>query len=150
VPLVAVALAIAVLGGLAVRRNHDYRSGEAIWSDTVAKRPDNARAHYNLGRELALRRDAAGALAQFDRSLALDPDQPDTRRIRAFARFALGRYAGAWEDVAECQRLGGEMPAGFLDALRRAPGAAPPADTGRADVGPPGATSSSPASPRTP
>ena len=149
-PFLAVALATAVLGGLTIRRNHDYRSGVAIWSDTVAKRPDNARAHYNLGRELALRRDAAGALAQFDRSLALDPGQPDTYRIRAFGRYALGRYAEARQDAAACQRLGGEMPAEFLDALQRAPGAAPSAVTGRADVGPPRATSSSPASPRTP
>ncbi len=133
VPLVAVALAAVALGGLTVRRNHDYRSGVAIWSDTVAKRPDNARAHYNLGRELALRRDAAGALVHFDRSLELDPRQPDTYRIRAFARFALGRHAEAAEDAAACARLGGEMPAEFLDALRRA-GAA---------------TSSAPASPRT-
>jgi hypothetical protein len=149
-PFLAVALATAVLGGLTIRRNHDYRSGVAIWSDTVAKRPDNSRAHYNLGRELALRRDAAGALAQFDRSLALDPGQPDTYRIRAFARFAQGRYAGAREDAAACQRLGGEMPAEFLDVLQRAPGAAPPADTGRAEAAQPGVTSSSPASPRTP
>jgi tetratricopeptide (TPR) repeat protein len=149
-PLVAAVLATVVLGGLTVRRNHDYRSGVAIWSDTVAKRPDNSRAHYNLGRELALRRDAAGALAQFDRSLALDPGQPDTYRIRAFARFAQGRYAGAREDAAACQRLGGEMPAEFLDLLQRAPGAAPPADTGRADAAQSGVTSSSPASPRTP
>ena len=148
-PLLAAALVIVALGSQTVRRNHDYRSGVAIWSDTVAKRPDNARAHYNLGRELALRRDAAGALAQFDRSLELDPGQPDTHRIRAFARFALGRYAGAREDAAACRRLGGEMPAGFLDALQRAPGAASPADTGRSDVGPPGVTSSAPASPRT-
>lgn len=149
-PLVAVALAAAVLGGLTVRRNHDYRSGVAIWSDTVAKKPDGARAHYNLGRELALRRDAVGALAQFDRSLALDPGQADTYRIRAFARFALGLHAGAREDAAACQRLGGEMPAEFLGALRRAPGDAPPADAERPDPGPSGATSSAPASPRTP
>src|SRR5258707_11137182 len=33
----------AVLGvGLTMARNHDYRSGLSLWSDTVAKRPHNA------------------------------------------------------------------------------------------------------------
>jgi tetratricopeptide (TPR) repeat protein len=42
------ALAVA-FGFLATIRNRDYRSEFAIWTDTVAKRPDNARAYNNLG-----------------------------------------------------------------------------------------------------
>jgi Flp pilus assembly protein TadD len=39
-------VAILVCAGLTVRRNHDYRSRVAIWSDTAAKLPDNPRAQY--------------------------------------------------------------------------------------------------------
>ncbi len=42
--------AVAVgLGWLTIQRNQDYRSELAIWTDTVAKRPDNAWARSNLG-----------------------------------------------------------------------------------------------------
>ncbi len=42
----AAALACIVL---TARRNLDFRTETAIWRDTVAKRPGNDRAHYNLG-----------------------------------------------------------------------------------------------------
>jgi len=35
---------------LTIARNGDYISELSIWQDTVAKRPDNARAHLNYGR----------------------------------------------------------------------------------------------------
>ena len=48
------AAGLAVLAGFATaQRNFDYRSALALWSDTVAKRPDNPRAHVNLGSTLA-------------------------------------------------------------------------------------------------
>jgi protein O-mannosyl-transferase len=43
-----VALLAVVLGGLTIARNTMYRSAVVIWSDAVAKRPDNARAHFFL------------------------------------------------------------------------------------------------------
>jgi tetratricopeptide (TPR) repeat protein len=50
----AVFAALAVgLCWLSIRRNEDYHSEVAIWSDTVAKRPDNARALCYLGYALA-------------------------------------------------------------------------------------------------
>ena len=48
---VVVAVA-ASLGYVTLRRNEDYRSVLSIWSDAVAKRPDNARGHNNLAAEL--------------------------------------------------------------------------------------------------
>lgn len=51
--LAAVAVAALSLAGLTVRRNHDYRSHLALWSDTVAKRPLNPRAHEGLAEALA-------------------------------------------------------------------------------------------------
>jgi tetratricopeptide (TPR) repeat protein len=64
----------AGLGWLTVQRNRDYRSELSIWNDTVAKCPDNARAHSNLGTILleAPRRLSA-AVAQFETALKIDP-----------------------------------------------------------------------------
>jgi tetratricopeptide (TPR) repeat protein len=57
--LVFAAVAVG-LGVLTARRNADYRSELTIWGDTVAKRPDNARARNGFG--LAL--DRAGRLPE--------------------------------------------------------------------------------------
>ena len=43
---------VATLAQLTVRRTEDYRSATSFWSDAVAKRPNNARGHNNLGAEL--------------------------------------------------------------------------------------------------
>jgi tetratricopeptide (TPR) repeat protein len=69
---VAAVLAV-ILGGLTIRRNADYRSGIAIWTDTVAKRPDNARAQAGLGGVLLLAGRAAEAIPFYEQALRLDP-----------------------------------------------------------------------------
>ena len=46
-------VAILALGAATRARNEVYRSQIALWRDTVAKRPDNPRAHHNLGMALA-------------------------------------------------------------------------------------------------
>jgi tetratricopeptide (TPR) repeat protein len=80
-----------------VRRNEDYRSELAIWSDTVAKRPDNERAHNNLG--LALARTPGrlnDAVAQFEEALRLRPDYADAHNNLG---LALARTPGRLEDA---------------------------------------------------
>jgi hypothetical protein len=52
---VAVALGVATLA-----RNLDYRGEVAIWADTAARRPGNARAHNNLGPGAGSRRPDRG------------------------------------------------------------------------------------------
>jgi protein O-mannosyl-transferase len=67
-------LAMAVgLGFLTTRRNEDYRSELSIWADTVLKRPQNPRAHNNLGETLSLAGRLGDAIWQYQQALQLDP-----------------------------------------------------------------------------
>ena len=67
----AVILALTVL---TVRRNADYRSELALWTDTASKRPKNPLAHYMLAQAQERVGDRDGALASYERSLELKPD----------------------------------------------------------------------------
>ena len=66
--------AVALAGAVGTwTRNLDYRSERAIWADTVAKRPGNARAHFNLGVALSAGGDKAGARAAWAATLRIEP-----------------------------------------------------------------------------
>jgi protein O-mannosyl-transferase len=67
------AVAVA-LGWISFQRNKDYRSGIAIWSDTVAKLPGNSRAHAHYG--LALSDIPGGlpqAISEYEAALRIEP-----------------------------------------------------------------------------
>lgn len=66
--VLATALAVASAG-----RADDYRSLVAIWSDTVAHRPNNPRAHLNLGFALAQSGQSAEAIPHYTEALRLKP-----------------------------------------------------------------------------
>jgi len=68
------------LGILTERRNENYRSEVSLWSDTVSKRPDNARAHCSLG--FALYSTPGGlpkAISEFEAALRIQPEFPDAQ-----------------------------------------------------------------------
>ena len=71
--LVALLVVAAVSGGLTAARNRVYHSELALWSDTVAHRPENPRAHTNLGVLLAEAGRLDEAVAQFEATLRLEP-----------------------------------------------------------------------------
>lgn len=70
----AVAVLAASLGFLTTERNRDYRSEQAIWADTVAKRPTNPRAHTHLGNVQAAAGHHADAIAHYREAVRLRPD----------------------------------------------------------------------------
>jgi hypothetical protein len=77
-----VALLAIVLGGLTIARNQTYRSAVALWSDAVAKRPANPRAHVFLGQAYADGNDWVAAWAEDDRALQLSPDLTMAQDLR--------------------------------------------------------------------
>jgi tetratricopeptide (TPR) repeat protein len=72
---------LVMLAGLATAiRSRTYSSALSLWTDTVAKAPDNFRAHGALGLALLsepARRDEA--LASLNRAAQLKPDDAETR-----------------------------------------------------------------------
>jgi protein O-mannosyl-transferase len=72
----ALGLLALALGVLTARRNEAYASDLGLWTDTVAKRPDNANARNNLG--LALFRDGRTeeAMTQYRAALEIQPVYP--------------------------------------------------------------------------
>ncbi len=104
---VAVALLVPALGWLTAQRNRDYRSPVVLWQDTVAKCPDNPRAHINLGKALLDAGLTAPALAEYREALRLDPGNV----------VALFNLANA---LARDNRLAAASDA-YEDVLRRRP-----------------------------
>jgi tetratricopeptide (TPR) repeat protein len=106
--VVFTALALG-LGLLAARRNEDYRSELAIWSDTVATRPNNERALVSLGNAwLEMPGHLNDAIAQYEAALRLKPDLAE-------AHYTLGV---AWAHSPE--RLNDAI-AQYEEALRLKP-----------------------------
>jgi len=64
------------LGAVTVRRNRDYRSEIALWTDTVEKAPGNPRAHNDLAEALRAAGEPAKAAAEFAAAVGVDPDYP--------------------------------------------------------------------------
>ena len=71
------ACAIVAMGILTFHRNLDYRNAMSIWQDTIAKRPDHARAHNNLGAVLLARGRVDEAIVHCRKSLELNAGFPD-------------------------------------------------------------------------
>jgi tetratricopeptide (TPR) repeat protein len=72
--IVFIVLALG-LGMLTALRNEDYRSELTLWSDTVAKRPNNERALISLGNAwLELPGHLNDAIVEYEAALRLKPD----------------------------------------------------------------------------
>jgi len=124
--LAAVAFAALLLAfSLQARaRAAAWQSERALWADTVAKQPDNARAAFNLAAVLtaemaetrmpamrAALRSKAEAL--YRRSLSLHPTFAYGYELRAYATTNLGYL---YLDAAHAHAAGGPDAAGGLDA----------------------------------
>ncbi len=93
VPVLMVLAVVA--GGLTIRRNQVYHSELALWSDTVAHRPENARAHNNLGVALTDLGRIEEALGHYQEAGRLMPDFTGVQLNLCDALVRLGRPAEA-------------------------------------------------------
>ncbi len=101
----------AVLGFASYQRNKDYSSEEAIWSDTVAKNPTNARAHSNLGNGLLGQPGRLNeAITQFEEALRLAPGEFVTHNSLGYALFSEGRQREGIAQIEEALRINPDYP----------------------------------------
>lgn len=92
----AISLAAVLIASLMVRtimRNAEYQNPVKIWTDNVAVRPLNPRAHFNLGYSLVARNNPAAAIPEFQRALDLAPDYYAAARALARAQDAASQPA---------------------------------------------------------
>ncbi|HEY5312862.1 MAG TPA: tetratricopeptide repeat protein, partial [Pirellulales bacterium] len=87
-----------VLIGLTAARNYEYRSLVAIWSETVAERPGNPRAQYNLAVALAERSLLDGAARHYREAIRLKPAYADAFSNLGAVLAAQGDDRGALEN----------------------------------------------------
>ena len=88
----------------------------------VALDPSNSRALYDRGTIHLATKQYDKAIADLSAALAQAPRFGDAYGNRAVAYYGKGDHERAWQDVHKAQQLGHEVPASFLDKLRRASG----------------------------
>jgi tetratricopeptide (TPR) repeat protein len=111
----AVAISVgvaAVLGFATQERNKDYSSEEAIWSDTVAHRPENERAQDNLGYVISKKPGRLDeAISHYEEALRLKPDFVEAHYNLAFALLSKpGRIGDVISNYREALRLNPDLP----------------------------------------
>jgi protein O-mannosyl-transferase len=115
--IVAVALVVGVivsLTTLTLLRNAQYQNPVEMWRYTVAERPINPRAYYNLGYSLQHSGRPGEAVAPYREALLLEPDYYAAAKALGLALIASGDHGGAEEYYTEEMKI---MPQFAPEAL---------------------------------
>jgi tetratricopeptide (TPR) repeat protein len=107
IAIALVALAAVELGGMTFMRNRDYRSALAMWEEVARVRPENPRAHCNIGVVRTQRGDLDGAIAAYSEAVRVEP-------THVLANYNLGTALREKGRVNEAERH-------FREALRGRP-----------------------------
>lgn len=92
---VLLAGSVLALGATTFQRNRDYRTALGLWSDTLAKVPDNPRAESNYGQELLRYGNGVEALAHLRRAVELLPHYEAAECVLGIALIKQGLNAEA-------------------------------------------------------
>jgi tetratricopeptide (TPR) repeat protein len=101
----AVVGAAISFAAITVARNANYRTELALWTDTVAKRPENPRAHFNVGVVLLDSGRPAAAIPHFEHALQRAPLHAEAHNSLGNAWLALGRLDDASAHYAKAIAL---------------------------------------------
>ncbi len=103
IPLAAAVIALLALATF--QRNRVWQSSEILWRDCVAKSPDKARPHYNLGLLMSKTNRLDEARRLQERALELDPDYADAHNNLGYILVEQNAYARAIPHFGEALRL---------------------------------------------
>jgi tetratricopeptide (TPR) repeat protein len=98
-------LIAAGFGSATLQRNQAYQSPLALWSDTLAKRPENPRAHNQMGNALAAVGRHDEAFTHFEEAVRLKPAYADGQFNLATAYLRRGHLPEALARFEETLRL---------------------------------------------
>ena len=98
------------LAAATAARNSTYTDPVALWSSSVAGRPDNARAHNNLALVLRDTGRVGEAREHLARAIELDPAYAPARYNHGVLELAEGRLAAAEEAFAAALRIAPAHP----------------------------------------
>ena len=101
---------VALFASLTMQRNRDYNSAVTIWQDTVEKRPNNPRAHNNLGYILEKAGRAQEAITHYEQALRLKPDYADAHNNLGIALMGQGKLREAVEHWEQALRVRPDYP----------------------------------------
>lgn len=104
VPAVFIAW-LVFLSVLTFQRNLVWENGITLWSDSLAKDPRSARAHFNLGNEYRHRGMLDKAIEEYGASLRLNPSDLKTCNHLGAALGVKGRYLDAVRVLEQCLGL---------------------------------------------
>ena len=93
--LTGAAVVILILGGATWKRNTVWQSHLNMWQDAVAKSPNKARPHLNLGATLGELGRMEEAVAVLSTAVRLDPNNPDPYVNLGAALASVGRLGEA-------------------------------------------------------
>jgi tetratricopeptide (TPR) repeat protein len=104
---VFVVATVAVLGLAAVtyRRNADYQSYDRIWTDTIAKRPENARARNNYATYLLTNARYAEAEVHLRSAVSLRPAFAEAQANLGVSLAAQGKVVEGIESLERAVKL---------------------------------------------
>jgi len=118
---VAAAVTVALTAALGVAARADiavWHDSESLWGRVVQSYPDSFDAWHNLGVARLGAGNARGALAAFDRAVALAPGFAPASNSRAYARQAMGDLPGARADWDRAIALAPEWVDPYLNRAR--------------------------------
>ena len=101
----AVGIVGVALGAATFARNRDYRSNRSLWTDTAAKRPENAFAQYNLGEDLLRTGEYPAAEAALRRAIALNSGYAEAHNNLGTVFAQTGRAVAAQAEFVLAARL---------------------------------------------
>ena len=115
IAMALVAMATAALGMTTVYRNQAYASETRMWSDVIAYRPHNVRAHLNLGEALRKSGRLTEAMAAYLKALQLNPAYPQAWDAYGALLAEQGQYAEALTAISRAIALNPRLAIAHLN-----------------------------------